>query len=190
MLNKKKHLIGVTLTGVILLIVGLSASIFLDKGELISRLFGLIFALGCGLIGGGIGGFCQIKRIEKIPGKFKQMEIEYNGELISRLFGLIFALGCGLIGGGIGGFCQIKRIEKIPGKFKQMEIEYNDERNTLIRYKANAKAGDISNWFVILIAYICIIMDYSTWLVFLLLGVFLMKYILWILLINKYNKEI
>lgn len=143
MLNKKKHLIGVTLTGVILLIVGLSASIFLDKGE-----------------------------------------------LISRLFGLIFALGCGLIGGGIGGFCQIKRIEKIPGKFKQMEIEYNDERNTLIRYKANAKAGDISNWFVILIAYICIIMDYSTWLVFLLLGVFLMKYILWILLINKYNKEI
>ncbi len=143
MLNKKKHLIGVTLTGVILLIVGLSASIFLDKRE-----------------------------------------------LISRLFGLIFALGCGLIGGGIGGFCQIKRIEKIPGKFKQMEIEYNDERNTLIRYKANAKAGDISNWFVILIAYICIIMDYSTWLVFLLLGVFLMKYILWILLINKYNKEI
>ena len=143
MLNKKKHLIGVTLTGVILLIVGLSASIFLDKRE-----------------------------------------------LISRLFGLIFALGCGLIGGGIGGFCQIKRIEKIPGKFKQMEIEYNDERNTLIRYKANAKAGDISNWFVIIIAYICIIMDYSTWLVFLLLGVFLMKYILWILLINKYNKEI
>lgn len=143
MLNKKKRLIGVTLTGVILLIVGLSASIFLDKGE-----------------------------------------------VISRLFGLIFTLGCGLIGGGIGGFCKIKRIEKIPGKFKQMEIEYNDERNKLIRDKANAKAGDISNWFVILIAYICIIMDYPTWLVFLVLGVFLMKYILWILLINKYNKEI
>ena len=143
MLNKKKRLIVVMLTGVILAIVGLLVSIFLDKGE-----------------------------------------------VVSRLSGLIFSLGFGLIGGCIGGFCQIKRIERIPCKSKQMEIEYNDERNKLIRDKANAKAGDISNWFVILIAYICIIMGYPTWLVFLILGVFLMKYILWILLINKYNKEL
>ncbi|WP_195938096.1 hypothetical protein [Romboutsia sp. 1001713B170131_170501_G6] len=112
-----------------------------------------------------------------------------KGDIISRLFGLVFALGFGLIGGGLGSLYKIKRIEKIPGKSKQIEIEYKDERNELIRDKANAKAGDISNWFVLLIAYICIIMGYPTWLVFLILGVFLLKYILWILLINKYNKE-
>lgn len=143
MLNKKKRLIGVILTGVILAIVGLLASIFLDKGE-----------------------------------------------VVSRLSGLIFALGFGLIGGGLGGLYKIRHIEKIPGKSKQMEIEYKDERNELIRDKANAKAGDISNWFVLLIAYICIIMGYPIWLVFLILGVFLLKYILWILLINKYNNEL
>ncbi|WP_195236990.1 hypothetical protein [Romboutsia sp. 1001285H_161024_C4] len=141
MLSKKRSFI-ILILGVVLAIVGLLASIFVDKGD-----------------------------------------------IISRLFGLVFALGFGLIGGGLGSLYKIKRIEKIPGKSKQMEIEYKDERNELIRDKANAKAGDISNWFVLLIAYICIIMGYPTWLVFLILGVFLLKYILWILLINKYNKE-
>lgn len=75
-----------------------------------------------------------------------------KGDIISRLFGLVFALGFGLIGGGLGSLYKIKRIEKIPGKSKQIEIEYKDERNELIRDKANAKAGDISNWFVLLIA--------------------------------------
>lgn len=87
MLNRIKRLIRVTLTGVILLIVGLSASIFLDildKGEVISRLFELVFALGCGLIGVGICDFYQIKRMEKISGKSKQMEIEYNDEKINK----------------------------------------------------------------------------------------------------------
>ena len=62
-----------------------------------------------------------------------------------------------------------------------MEIEYKDERNELIRDKANAKAGDIYNLFVLLIAYICIIMDYPTWLILFILCVFSLKYILWIL---------
>ncbi|MEG0855885.1 MAG: hypothetical protein RSG52_05345 [Terrisporobacter sp.] len=111
-----------------------------------------------------------------------------KGDIISRLSGLVFALGFGFIGGGLGSLYKINRIEKIPGKSKQMEIEYKDERNELIRDKANAKAGEISNWFVLLIAYICIVMGYPTWLIFLVLGVFILKYILWIVLINKYNK--
>lgn len=142
MLNKKKRLIAVILTGVVLTIFSLSLKFFVNSGS-----------------------------------------------IILRIAPVICSLGFGLIGGGLGGFCQIKRIEKTPGKSKQMEIEYNDERNEFIRDKANAKAGDISNWFVLLIAYICIIMDYPTWLILLILGVFLLKYILWIILINKYNKE-
>ena len=142
MINKKKYLSLLIISGLIISIVGLLGLIFLDKGE-----------------------------------------------IISRLFNLMFALGCGLIGGGIGSFYKIKRIEKTPGKSKQMEIEYNDERNKLIRDMANAKAGDISNWLVLLVAYICIIIGYPMWLVLLLLGVFLIKYILWVFFINKYNKE-
>lgn len=113
-----------------------------------------------------------------------------SGGITSRVSTLISSLGFGLIGGGLGSLHKIKRIEKIPGKSKQIEIEYNDERNELIRDKANAKAGDITNWFVLLIAYICIIMGYPNWLIFLVLGVFLLKYILWIVLIRKYNEKL
>lgn len=113
-----------------------------------------------------------------------------SGGITSRVSTLISSLGFGLLGGGLGSLHKIKRIEKIPGKSKQIEIEYNDERNELIRDKANAKAGDITNWFVLLIAYICIIMGYPNWLTFLVLGVFLLKYILWIVLIKKYNEKL
>lgn len=65
MLNKKKRLIVVMLTGVILAIVGLLVSIFLDKGEVVSRLSGLIFSLGFGLIGGCIGGFVKLSELKE-----------------------------------------------------------------------------------------------------------------------------
>ena len=110
-------------------------------------------------------------------------------EIISRTLSLTFALGCGLIGGGLGALYKIKSIENVPGQLKQIEIEYKDERNEFIRNKANAKAGDISNWFVIILAYICVIMGYPNWLIFFMVGIFCIKYILGVLLMNKYNKE-
>lgn len=113
-----------------------------------------------------------------------------GNDIMSRLSGLVMALGCGIIGGSVGRWYRIKKIEKIPNKSKQLEIEYKDERNTLIRYRAKAISGDITNWLVILVAYICIVMDYPLWLVFLILGIFLLKYILEIIFINKYNKEL
>ena len=109
--------------------------------------------------------------------------------VISRLFGVFFAFGAALIGGSIGGLYQIKRINNTPSKAKEIEIEFKDERNQHIREKANAKAGDISNWLVLLAAYICIVMDFPIWLVFLLLAIFLSKTILWIFFMKKYNNE-
>lgn len=113
----------------------------------------------------------------------------YKGDIITRLSGLVFALGFGLIGGSLGILYKIRRIENTPGKSKQMEINYKDERNELIRDKAKAKAGEITNWFVILIAYICIVMGYPLWLVLIILGVFLLKYAIEIVFMIKYNKE-
>ncbi|MGL4346214.1 MAG: hypothetical protein ACRCTE_13530 [Cellulosilyticaceae bacterium] len=113
-----------------------------------------------------------------------------DGTVIARVASLGFGLGFGIIGGGIGALYKMNRLEKTPGKSKQMEIDYRDERNAMIRDKANAKAGEFSNWLVLLVAYLCIIMGYPTWLVLLILGVFLSKYILWIVLINRYNKTL
>ncbi|HBB27905.1 MAG TPA: hypothetical protein DC000_01395, partial [Clostridiales bacterium] len=77
----------------------------------------------------------------------------------SKIAGIFIGVGAGLIGMSIANL-YMKRIEKKdPISTKQNEIDYRDERNTMIRDKAKAKAGDIIQWFIIGIAYILIIID-------------------------------
>lgn len=110
-------------------------------------------------------------------------------ETLSRASSLIFCFGFGLIGSSLSMMYKIKQIEKVPGKSKQIEIEYNDERNEFIRNKAGTKAGNIANWLVIIVAYICIILGYPMWLTLLLLGIVPLKYLIQYMLMKKYNKE-
>ncbi|WP_052356510.1 hypothetical protein [Faecalimicrobium dakarense] len=113
-----------------------------------------------------------------------------GGDEFSRLLTLIIALGGGLIGGSTARWYRIKRIEKIPNKSKEIEIEYNDERNTLIRYKAKSISGEITNWIFVVVAYVCIVKNYPLWLIYLILGIVVSKYIFEIIFIKKYNKEL
>lgn len=113
-----------------------------------------------------------------------------GGDEFSRLSTLVTALGGGLIGGSTARWYRINRTEKIPNKSKEIEIEYNDERNTFIRYKAKSTSGEITNWIFMLVAYICIVKDYSSWLIYSILGIVVSKYILEAIFINKYNKEL
>lgn len=113
-----------------------------------------------------------------------------GGDEFSRLSTLVTALGGGLIGGSTARWYRINRVEKTPNKSKEIEIEYNDERNTFIRYKAKSISGEITNWIFMLVAYICIVKDYSSWLIYSILGIVVSKYILEAIFINKYNKEL
>lgn len=113
-----------------------------------------------------------------------------GGDEFSRLSTLITALGGGLIGGSTARWYRIKRIEETPNKSKAIEIEYNDERNTLIRYKAKSISGEITNWIFVVVAYICIVKDYSSWLIYSILAIVLSKYIFEAIFIKKYNKEL
>lgn len=113
-----------------------------------------------------------------------------GGNEFSRFSTLITALGGGLIGGSTARLYRINRVEKTPNKSKEIEIEYNDERNTFIRYKAKSISGEITNWIFILVAYICVVKDYSSWLTYLILGIVISKYILEGIFISKYNKEL
>lgn len=106
-----------------------------------------------------------------------------------RISNLCTALGVGSICGGLGGWYGIKRLEKDPNKLKHIEVERKDERNKFIRYKAKARAGEISNWMVLLIAYACIVMDCSLWIIYSLIGVFILKYVFQIILSNHYFKK-
>lgn len=107
----------------------------------------------------------------------------------SKIAGIFIGLGAGLIGMSIANL-YMKRIEKKnPDATKQNEIDFKDERNTMIRYKAKAKAGDIIQWFIMGITYVMILIDAPLWLILCTTAVFLLYAILAIYYMSKYQKE-
>jgi hypothetical protein len=77
--------------------------------------------------------------------------------------GVCIGVGGGLLGMSIS-YLYMKRLEeKEPQLTKQKEIEFADERNTTIRNRAKAKAGDIIQWFIMGIAYVTILINASMW---------------------------
>ena len=61
---------------------------------------------------------------------------------------------------------------------KLNEIEEKDERNQLIRDKAQAKSGEILHWLLMAGAWIGIFLDAPMWITLLLVGIFLLKTVL------------
>lgn len=106
-----------------------------------------------------------------------------------RISSLCTGLGFGSICGGLGGLYAVRKLKKDPVKFKQIEVERKDERNKFIKYQAKAKSGEIINWMVIIIAYVCIVMNSPSWTTFSLIVIFISKYIFEIILANQYSKK-
>lgn len=79
--------------------------------------------------------------------------------------------------------------KKHPDETKRKIIENNDERNTVIRNKAKAKAGDITQWLLIALAYLSILADSPIWVTLVIVVVFLMYSFLFIFYMSKYQKE-
>jgi len=90
----------------------------------------------------------------------------------------------------ISNLCLISFNKKHPDESKQSNIEFTDERNTMIRNKAKAKAIDILQWFIMGIAYISILINSPMWVTIIIVGVFLLKHILELYFMNKFQKEL
>lgn len=60
----------------------------------------------------------------------------------------------------------------------------------MIRNKAKAKVGDIIQWLIMGIAYITIVIDAPLWVTLVVVGVFLLKNVLEVYFMNKFQKEL
>ena len=98
-------------------------------------------------------------------------------------------IGVGLFGYGIAKWCVGLWGAKNPDLMKLNEIEVKDERNQLIRSKAQAISGEILHWLLIAGAWICIFIDAPIWVVLVLVGVFLLKTIIDFILMAYYRHK-
>lgn len=103
--------------------------------------------------------------------------------------GAMIGVGAGLCGFGISKWCFGIWSEKNPEIMKQNEIEANDERNQLIRIKAQALCGEILHWLLMVVAWICIVIDAPMWVILLFVGAFLLKTILDLILMAYYQRK-
>ena len=103
--------------------------------------------------------------------------------------GALIGIGAGLFGYGIAKWYIGLWAIKNPDLMKLNEIEEKDERNQLIRNKAQAISGEILHWLLMAGAWMCIIFNASIWIVLILVGAFLLKTIMDFILMAYYQHK-
>jgi len=112
-----------------------------------------------------------------------------RGEELKVWSGLLIGIGGGLLGMSAARLYMVHWEGENPELTKQSQIEFEDERNTLIRSKAKAKSGDITQWFIVGLAFITILIKAPLWVTLATIGVYLFYNILGLYLIVRYQKE-
>lgn len=103
--------------------------------------------------------------------------------------GAAIGVGAGLFGFGISKFMVGRWEDKNPELFKQKTIEENDERNQIIRNRAQAISGKVIHWLLMAGAWIAIAFDAPLWITLAFVGVFLLKTALDIVFTAYYQKR-
>lgn len=115
--------------------------------------------------------------------------VVFRGEEVKLASGILIGIGTGLIGMCGANLCMLWVYHKHPEEVRRSEIEFTDERNTMIRNKAKAVTCDIIQWFIIGIAFVTIMIKAPLWMTLTVVGVFLLKTVLELYFMNKYQKE-
>ncbi|KNZ41299.1 hypothetical protein [Acetobacterium bakii] len=117
------------------------------------------------------------------------ISIIFNDAMMKPVVGSLLGIGAGLIGMSLANLVMKQLELNNPALEKQSQIDFHDERNTMIRNRAKAKAGDITQWLIMAIAYITILISAPLWVTLAVVIVFLIYHFIGIYLINKYQKE-
>ncbi len=105
------------------------------------------------------------------------------------LVGVLLGVGVSIALNGIISTITLRIQANSPIRNRQAIIEQKDERNISIRYRAKAEASDISGWFLMVIAYLNILIEGPLWLTLVTVGAFLIHYLMVLGFIGKYSKE-
>ncbi len=112
-----------------------------------------------------------------------------DGIIPKQVSGVMLGVGAGLAGMSLSNYLVWNTERKNPAIMKQAEIERRDERNGIIRSRAKAKAGDITKWLVMALAYVSILLSAPLWVTLVIVGVFLFYEFTCLYFYGKYQKE-
>ena len=113
----------------------------------------------------------------------------FRAEEVKNISGVLIGIGLSLFGSSLYYLYTKYFQQKHPEIKKQLEIEFNDERNKIIQNRAKARAADITQWFILGLAYVMLLFDYPLWLFGITVGIFLLYYLISIYFAVKYQKE-
>lgn len=113
----------------------------------------------------------------------------FKGEEVKVICGILMGVGAGLLGMSASNLFMKRLERKNPKLQKLSHIEYHDERNIMIRNRAKAKAADMTQWLIIAIGYMTIIVSAPLWVTLSAISVFLLYQLLIIYLTSKYQRE-
>lgn len=111
-------------------------------------------------------------------------------ESLNTLSGLCIGGGAGLLGLSIAQLYMIRYERKNPEEVKRNQVEFADERSVMIRDKAKAKAGDVTSWCILGVAWINILVDGAIWITIVCCALSALHVGLGLYLMTKYDKEL
>ncbi|MBD8946184.1 MAG: hypothetical protein EGR97_02510 [Clostridiales bacterium] len=112
-----------------------------------------------------------------------------KGQVPKQLSGVLISIGAGLFGMTASNLFLIRYNSRHPEESRRADIESRDERTIAIRNRAKAMSADIIQWCIIALAAVSIVMDAQLWVTLVIVGVFLLKNVLEVILMIKYEKE-
>lgn len=111
-----------------------------------------------------------------------------NAGVPDNIGGMLMGLGSGLSGMSAAMLLFVRQERKNPELARQNLISRNDERNTAMRNRAKALAGDALQWSVMAAAWMAVGLGAPLWVVLLAVGVFVAKSLLELCLLLRYQK--
>lgn len=103
--------------------------------------------------------------------------------------GILFGVGFTAFGLSTSKLLSIISDEKHPELAEIKTIEINDERNVIIRHKAQATAGKIQQYLIIVFAYLLMILDSPLYLIILVVAIYLSFTLLTAFYYTHYQKK-
>ena len=115
--------------------------------------------------------------------------ISWRLDLPGSVGGTLMGSGSGMAAIGLTQLLMLRLDTKDPAQARRKEIEVNDERNVAIRRRAKALAGDVLQWAVMAAAWVSIGFGAPLWVTLAAAVVFVLKSVLEVYLVVRYQRE-